>query len=80
MRIRMAQSAMAYGLNDDEWDSEALLIQMMASISAIMDSNLNPMMAYMRPQPPVRPEVQYFHIGDPELNEREDQQGAEGRN
>ena len=64
LRIRMAQRAMAYGLNDDEWDSEAMLTTLMGSIETMMDNSLNP---------DRRQGVQYFHIGDG------DQHGAEDR-
>ena len=86
----MAESALRYGLNDDEWDGDALLIKMMTSINAIIDYNLNPSGVNReanrpggldpdRPSVPDRPVVQYFHIGDGELTESGNQQEAEGR-
>ena len=85
--MKMAERALHFGLNDDEWDEEPLLIQMMASINAIINYNMNPVWANGREDDRPgglgpyrdRPAVQYFHIGDGELIQGGDQQEAEGR-
>ena len=58
LRMRMAQRAMANGLGDEEWDSEALLTTLMTSIDAMMDNNLNEEIGRRRLS-----NVQYFDIG-----------------
>ena len=63
----MAQRAVANGLDDDDWDSEALLTTLMGSIDAMMDNSLNEEHGRRRLS-----NVQYFHIGD--------DQEAENRN
>ena len=67
LRIRMAQRAVANGLDDDDWDSDALLTTLMGSIDAMMDNSLNEELGRRRLS-----NVQYFHIGD--------DQEAENRN
>ena len=65
LRMRMAQRAMANGLGDEEWDSEALLTTLMTSIDAMMDNNLNEEIGRRRLS-----NVQYFDIGSDEADGR----------
>ena len=55
----MAQRAVANGLDDDDWDSDALLTTLMVSIDAMMDNSLNDSLGRRRLS-----NVQYFNIGD----------------
>ena len=63
----MAQRAITYGLDDDDWDSEALLTTLMGQIDTMMDNDLNRQLGRRQLSG-----VQYFDISD--------QQETEGRN
>ena len=67
LRIRMAQRAVANELDDDDWDSDALLTTLMVSIDAMMDNSLNEALGRRRLS-----NVQYFHIGDDQEAENRD--------